>query len=104
MTIGKKIKPVLLFLGICLGIYVVFMLYYLFGDGCWNCSPQDYYARGIAMISENDNNLKKGVKYLKTAAKKVILKQLSFLENYIWTIFRMRTLQITKKKLQPLEV
>jgi tetratricopeptide (TPR) repeat protein len=70
MTIGKKIKPVLLFLGICLGIYVVFMLYYLFGDGCWNCSPQDYYARGIAMISENDNNMKKGVKYLKTAAKK----------------------------------
>ncbi|MDL1968697.1 MAG: sel1 repeat family protein [Deltaproteobacteria bacterium] len=80
MTIKKKLKSVLLFLGICLGIYVIFMLYYLFGDGCWNCSPQDYYARGIAMISENDNNnLKKGVKYLKTAAKKGNINAIIFL-------------------------
>jgi len=80
MIIEKKLKSVLLFLGICLGIYLIFMLYYLFGDGCWNCSPQDYYARGIAMISENDNNdLKKGVKYLKTAAKKGNIEAIIFL-------------------------
>jgi tetratricopeptide (TPR) repeat protein len=80
MTIKKKLKSVSLFLGICLGIYVIFMLYYLFGDGCWNCSPQDYYARGIAMISEHDhNNLKKGVKYLKTAAKKGHIEAIIFL-------------------------
>jgi TPR repeat protein len=80
MTIEKKLKSVSLFLGICLGIYVVFMLYYLFGDGCLNCSPQDYYARGIAMISDNDNNdLKKGVKYLKTAAKKGNIEAIIFL-------------------------
>ncbi len=79
MTIEKKLKSASLFLGICLGIYVVFMLYYLFEDGCWNCSPQDYYDRGIAMISENDNNLKKGVKYLKTAAKKDNIEAIVFL-------------------------
>ncbi|MBC2694710.1 MAG: sel1 repeat family protein [Desulfobacteraceae bacterium] len=80
MTIEKKLKSVLLFLGICLGIYVIFILYYLFGDGCWNCSPQDYYARGIAMIPEKDNNdLKKGVKYLKTAAKKGNIEAIIFL-------------------------
>ena len=80
MTIEKKLKFVSLFLGICLGIYVIFMLYYLFGDGCWNCSPQDYYSRGIAMISEDDNNdLKKGVKYLRTAAKKGNIEAIIFL-------------------------
>ncbi len=79
MIIEKKLKSVSLFLGICLCIYVVFMLYYLFEDGCWNCSPQDYYDRGIAMISENDNNLKKGVKYLKTAAKKDNIEAIVFL-------------------------
>ena len=80
MTIKKKLRSVSLFLGICLGIYVIFMLYYLFGDGCWNCSPQDYYARGIAMISKNDNNdLKKGVKYLRTAAKKGNIEAIIFL-------------------------
>ena len=80
MTIEKKLKSVSLFLGICLGIYAIFMLYYLFENGCWNCSPQDYYDRGIAMISENDNNnLKKGVKYLKTAAKKGNIEAIIFL-------------------------
>jgi len=80
MTIRKKLRSISLFLGICLGIYVIFMLYYLLGDGCWNCSPQDYYSRGIAMISVKDNNdLKKGVKYLKTAAKKGNVKAIIFL-------------------------
>lgn len=80
MTIEKKLKSASLFLGICLGIYVVFMLYYLFEDGCWNCNPQDYYDRGIVMISENDNSkLKKGVRYLKTAAKRDNIKAIIFL-------------------------
>lgn len=80
MIMGKKLKSVSLFLGICLGIYVIFMLCYLFGDGCWNCSPQDYYDRGIAMISDGDNNnLKKGVKYLKKAARKDNIEAIIFL-------------------------
>ncbi len=80
MTMKKKLKSVSWFLGICLGIYVIFMFYYLFKDGCWNCSPQDYYDRGIAMISDGDNNnLKKGVKYLKTAAKKDNVEAIIFL-------------------------
>ena len=103
MTIEKKLKSVALFLGICLGIYVIFMLYYLFGDGCWNCSPQDYYTRGIAMISENDNNdLKKGVKYLKTAAKKGNIEAIIFLGELYLDYFPDAYITDNKEKIATL--
>jgi TPR repeat protein len=103
MTIEKKLKSVSLFLVICLGIYVIFMLYYLFGDGCWNCSPQDYYTRGIAMISENnDNDLKKGVNYLKTAAKKGNIEAIIFLGELYLDYFPEAYITDNKEKIAAL--
>ena len=102
MTIEKKLKSASLFLGICLGIYVVFMLYYLFEDGCWNCSPQDYYSKGIAMISESENDnsrLKKGVRYLKTAAKRDNIKAIIFLGELYTGYFPDMYLAENKKKI-----
>ena len=86
MIVAKKIKSALLFLGICLGIYVIFILYYLSENACFNCSPQDYYDRGIAIILENDNNLKKGLRFINTAAKKDNVEATIFLgELYLNT-------------------
>jgi tetratricopeptide (TPR) repeat protein len=71
MKIWKKIKLVSNILGICLILFIAFNVYLLFLDSCWNCSPQDYFDRGIAMISKDDNKKnKKGFRYLQSAAEK----------------------------------
>ncbi|MBN1932094.1 MAG: sel1 repeat family protein [Desulfobacterales bacterium] len=88
MAIKEKIKTVAIIIGIGVVLYFGFMAYSRLEDRyCWQCTPQEMFDKGTALILDDDVKKKeKGLRYLHGAAKKMHVDAQIFLaELYLGT-------------------
>lgn len=68
----KRIRHASIILGIGVILYIGYTAYsYLADRYCWECTNQDYFDKGTALILKDDNESKlRGLRFLETAAQK----------------------------------